>query len=410
MTHLRVKHPSDHICNQCGYSYLNELGLRSHLRRIHRLDKVEVRPRRYSTTTMPMYLRRQQVHVIHDALACEAPFRPHLQSVRLLLPERAGPPLALAQDSPLGQSRDSKYTSYMTHLRVKHPSDHICNQCGYSYLNELGLRSHLRRIHRLDKVEVRPRRYSTTTMPMYLRRQQVHVIHDALACEAPFRPHLQSVRLLLPERAGPPLALAQDSPLGQSRDSKYTSYTTHLRVKHPSDHICNQCGYSYLNELGLRSHLRRIHRLDKVENPDGPLCEECNVRFASSAAYEQHLKVSPKHFTPETRRVNQAVPPRCYSKGSGRHKRRRGDPADVITCEQCGIELKDFLRYTFHFKREHPDKNRTQFSPNNQKVLCELCGKHFQARRFHLKPFPEPKGLLLSLPAPDSRPNVTYVR
>ncbi|XP_045783686.1 zinc finger protein ZFAT-like [Maniola jurtina] len=158
-----------------------------------------------------------------------------------------------------------KYTSYMTHLRVKHPSDHICNQCGYSYLNELGLRSHLRRIHRLDKVEVRPCRYSTTTMPMYLRRQQVHVIHDALACEAPFRPHLQSVRLLLPERAGPPLALAQDSPLGQSRDSKYTSYMTHLRVKHPSDHICNQCGYSYLNELGLRSHLRRIHRLDKVE-------------------------------------------------------------------------------------------------------------------------------------------------
>ncbi|XP_045783799.1 zinc finger protein 91-like [Maniola jurtina] len=159
---------------------------------------------------------------------------------------------------------------------------------------------------------------------------------------------------------------------------------THLRVKHPSDHICNQCGYSYLNELGLRSHLRRIHRLDKVENPDGPLCEECNVRFASSAAYKQHLKVSPKHFTPETRRVNQAVPPRCYSKGSGRHKRRRGDPADVITCEQCGIELKDFLRYTFHFKREHPDKNRTQFSPNNQKVLCELCGKHFQSPH-HLK-------------------------
>ncbi|XP_045783428.1 uncharacterized protein LOC123879646 [Maniola jurtina] len=123
-----------------------------------------------------------------------------------------------------------KYTSYMTHLRVKHPSDHICNQCGYSYLNELGLRSHLRRIHRLDKVEVRPRRYSTTTMPMYLRRQQVHVIHDALACEAPFRPHLQSVRLLLPERAGPPLALAQDSPLGQSRGE-----TSPLQYYHYAD-------------------------------------------------------------------------------------------------------------------------------------------------------------------------------
>nr|XP_034838865.1 zinc finger protein 337-like [Maniola hyperantus] len=71
---------------------------------------------------------------------------------------------------------------------------------------------------------------------------------------------------------------------------KHTSYMTHLRVKHPSDHICNQCGYSYLNELGLRAHLRRIHRTDKIECPDGPLCAECNVRFASQTAYEQHLK------------------------------------------------------------------------------------------------------------------------
>nr|XP_034838864.1 zinc finger protein 62 homolog [Maniola hyperantus] len=165
---------------------------------------------------------------------------------------------------------------------------------------------------------------------------------------------------------------------------KYTSYMTHLRVKHPSDHICNQCGYSYLNELGLRAHLRRIHRTDKIECPDGPLCAECNVRFASQTAYEQHLKVSPKHYTPETRQVNQPIPPRCYSKGTRRHKRQPGDPDDVITCEQCGIELKDFLRYTFHFKREHPDKNRTQFAPSKRAVLCEQCGRSFQSPH-HLK-------------------------
>ncbi|XP_069364225.1 zinc finger protein 184-like [Maniola hyperantus] len=303
-----------------------------------------------------------------------------------------------------------KYTSYMTHLRVKHPSDHICNQCGYSYLNELGLRAHLRRIHRTDKIECpdgplcaecNVRFASQTAYEQHLKVSPKHYTPEW----APVR----GVQCSLRESDGVRTALegfpqtlharCPDGPLCAEcnvRFASQTAYEQHLKC--PDGPLCAECNVRFASQTAYEQHLKvspkhytpefppNTTRPSKFmfQCPDGPLCAECNVRFASQTAYEQHLKVSPKHYTPETRQVNQPIPPRCYSKGTRRHKRQPGDPDDVITCEQCGIELKDFLRYTFHFKREHPDKNRTQFAPSKRAVLCEQCGRSFQSPH-HLK-------------------------
>ncbi|XP_052746900.1 zinc finger protein 81 [Bicyclus anynana] len=78
---------------------------------------------------------------------------------------------------------------------------------------------------------------------------------------------------------------------------KKTSLLSHVRLSHPSDVACPFCGYCFVNQCGLRKHLEMKHRFDSAQEVTGPLCGECDIRFASEAAFQQHVLVSPKHNT-----------------------------------------------------------------------------------------------------------------
>ncbi|XP_045776603.1 zinc finger protein 99-like isoform X1 [Maniola jurtina] len=167
-----------------------------------------------------------------------------------------------------------------------------------------------------------------------------------------------------------------------------SSYLSHLRIKHPSDFACTVCGFSFIGERGIKLHMIKKHRFD-VENPEGPLCKPCNIRFASETAYTQHVKVSPKHNIGGKRvRNDPLINTICWRKRpwSGKSKKEEPDAADEpVECEQCGIPLKDYWMYTQHFKKAHPDKNRTKY--HRPKLLCELCGKVFNNEaqlRYHM--------------------------
>nr|XP_049702615.1 zinc finger protein 143 isoform X2 [Helicoverpa armigera] len=79
----------------------------------------------------------------------------------------------------------------------------------------------------------------------------------------------------------------------------WTSYMSHVRIKHPSQHICNVCGYSFISKMGLNMHKSMMHK-DPQENADqsteaGPYCAECDVKFISTEAYKRHMVMSVKH-------------------------------------------------------------------------------------------------------------------
>ncbi|XP_039757615.1 zinc finger protein 479-like isoform X2 [Pararge aegeria] len=168
-----------------------------------------------------------------------------------------------------------------------------------------------------------------------------------------------------------------------------SSYLSHLRIKHPSDYACTICGFSFIGERGIKLHMNKKHRFD-VQNPDGPLCKPCNIRFASDMAYNQHMKVSPKHNIGQKRERNDPlIKTVCWRKRPWSGKSKKEDPDAVdgepVECEQCGIPLKDYWMYTQHFKKAHPDKNRTKY--HRPKLLCELCGKVFNNEaqlRYHM--------------------------
>ncbi|CAG5001426.1 unnamed protein product [Parnassius apollo] len=181
---------------------------------------------------------------------------------------------------------------------------------------------------------------------------------------------------------------------------KFTTYMGHIRIKHPSDFVCELCGYSFVSEKGIELHKKLKHRLESDKVPeDGPLCDLCNVRFVSQEAYKRHLHVSARHSTGD----NESKEPNKPKKGrkpreakerdiSSREKSREREPSEKrklypsqmrkaegpIPCEQCGMQLEDSRAYHGHFRRMHPDKNRTNYPSMKSPCMCELCGRMFQ--------------------------------
>ncbi|KAJ8704945.1 hypothetical protein PYW08_012265 [Mythimna loreyi] len=165
----------------------------------------------------------------------------------------------------------------------------------------------------------------------------------------------------------------------------HTTYMGHIRIKHASDFACEICGYSFVSAKGLQQHKNLKHRLVKEEIPeDGPYCEPCNVRFISSEAYTRHIRVSAKHNTDKNSREPNTPKKKVYkSTDKVRTKRVRSSPTSkkdkkkegLIPCEQCSVQLKGTQAYNIHFRRMHPDKNRTKYPTMRQPSMCELCGR-----------------------------------
>ncbi|XP_039762949.1 zinc finger protein 37-like isoform X2 [Pararge aegeria] len=154
--------------------------------------------------------------------------------------------------------------------------------------------------------------------------------------------------------------------------TKKSSYFSHLRQRHPSDIVCRLCGFFFINQKGLQVHTNLRHRNEKKENLDGPLCEPCNIRFASNYAYQQHLSVSPRHII--SRFLGQQKQDSIEESAHG----TTGEN-ELVECEQCGIQLEGFQLYSNHFQRYHPGKKQTK-SPQciAKPVLCEQCGTSFK--------------------------------
>ncbi|CAH2064658.1 unnamed protein product, partial [Iphiclides podalirius] len=180
---------------------------------------------------------------------------------------------------------------------------------------------------------------------------------------------------------------------------KFTTYMGHIRIKHPSDFVCELCGYSFVSEKGIELHKKLKHRLESDKVPeDGPYCSLCSVRFVSTEAYRRHLHVSARHSAadgeskdpdkPKKGRKSRDVKDRekrTMDKSRDSSEKRKLYPSQLrkvegpIPCEQCGLQLEDSRAYHGHFRRMHPDKNRTNYPSMKSPCMCELCGRMFQS-------------------------------
>ncbi|XP_034838867.1 PR domain zinc finger protein 5-like isoform X2 [Maniola hyperantus] len=178
--------------------------------------------------------------------------------------------------------------------------------------------------------------------------------------------------------------------LCEAEFGKITSYFSHKRIKHPSDSVCALCGFSFISPAGVKAHIHLKHPFDDINNLSGPSCEECNIRFASETAYQQHMEVSPKHaISGELKRNTPRQLPNYYSFYRDKPRKRplerpreksgerpRGRPRagsrersheGSRLCEQCG---KGFP--SPWLLRKH-----SQVHTGEKMFKCEICDKGF---------------------------------
>ncbi|CAH0730888.1 unnamed protein product, partial [Brenthis ino] len=178
-----------------------------------------------------------------------------------------------------------------------------------------------------------------------------------------------------------------------SEFDKLTTYMGHIRIKHVSDFVCELCGYTFVSKKGIDVHKKKKHRLaDKSVTLEGPYCEVCEVKFISEEAHSRHLKLSSRHSSDndpnrirnDSQSMNTERNGRIMRKIERRpvvHARApaAGDAPGAVSCEQCGIQLRDLRLYAQHFRRAHPDKNRTKYPAMKTPCMCEQCGRIFQS-------------------------------
>ncbi|XP_028164132.1 zinc finger protein 260-like isoform X2 [Ostrinia furnacalis] len=178
-----------------------------------------------------------------------------------------------------------------------------------------------------------------------------------------------------------------------SEFDKLTTYMGHIRIKHVSDFVCELCGFTFVSKKGIEVHKKKKHRLsDKTVPLEGPYCCVCDVTFVSEDAHARHLKLSSKHSSDndpnrirnDSQSINTERNGRVMRKIERRpviHAPSPAQPAGAgpVTCEQCGVQLRDLRLYAQHFRRAHPDKNRTKYPAMKTPCMCEQCGRIFQS-------------------------------
>ncbi|PZC75230.1 hypothetical protein B5X24_HaOG206537 [Helicoverpa armigera] len=216
-------------------------------------------------------------------------------------------------------------TTYVCHMRIKHPSENICGYCGYSFYSQRGLIVHKNMVHK----DVDENAEQSTEAGPYCAECDVKFI----STEAYKRHMVMSV--------------------------KHTQSTESMDV----DEIAEQ------------------------STEAGPYCAECDVKFISTEAYKRHMVMSVKHTQstesingcrvcgatfrdPEELRLHHR---KEHPKRQPKHYRAKAVTKWPTQCEHCPQEIENARAYWKHFRTMHPNENY----PVQKKCVCDMCGKRF---------------------------------
>ncbi|XP_061726952.1 GDNF-inducible zinc finger protein 1-like [Cydia pomonella] len=188
--------------------------------------------------------------------------------------------------------------------------------------------------------------------------------------------------------------------------TKYTSYLTHVRRRHPAMNVaCDECGETFVGRNGLRHHKTRVHRhtqpKPRASNVPCSLCSQTFVCAASLATHHERVHLNIRVKEPPRARARNAraficelCGAECSSVSSLSAHQRVHAGARPHQCPAAGCARR-FA--TLHNMQRH---HRVVHLGRRPQVACGVCGKllaHAASLKLHVNT------VHLKLPAPRRR-------
>ncbi|XP_073966435.1 uncharacterized protein [Choristoneura fumiferana] len=161
--------------------------------------------------------------------------------------------------------------------------------------------------------------------------------------------------------------------------SKYTSYLTHVRRRHPAANTaCEMCGETFVGDNGLRHHKTRTHRNSELSVPQFECkCVVCGAHFTSVAAMETHAAAATDGCDDSMRPCPHCGEECRSDEGLGRHQREH-HAQRALLCRECNKWFSDAQSWGTHRARAHLNQRlkeppRARPRPAHA-FVCETCG------------------------------------
>ncbi|CAH0687944.1 unnamed protein product [Spodoptera exigua] len=191
-------------------------------------------------------------------------------------------------------------TTYVSHMRIKHPSENICGYCGYSFYSKRGLVVHKNMVHK--DCEIKPEE-STEDGPycaecdvkfvssVAYKRHMVMSVKHTQTTDSMEHPKRQPLHYRLKGTRTKWPAQCEHCP---EEIANARAYWKHFRLMHPNENypvqkkcVCDICGKRFT-----------------IHSGDNPYkCEVCGVAFSKSCTRTLHVRtVHTKEPAPPRRR------------------------------------------------------------------------------------------------------------
>ncbi|KAJ8718306.1 hypothetical protein PYW08_002543 [Mythimna loreyi] len=280
-------------------------------------------------------------------------------------------------------------TTYVSHMRIKHPSENICGFCGYSFYSKQGLVVHKNMMHKdvetnqegnteegpyCEQCDVKFMSTEAYKRHMVMSVKHTRTTHSMNGCRVCGEIFTDPEELRLHNR--------EEHPKKQPKHYNYQR-KSQVRTKWPAK--CQHCPEEFATPRSYWSHYRLKHP-DKYEPVrKNCVCDICGKRYACNAVLELHKRTHLGERPYKCAQCERA----CFSAHDLRVHQQKHSDARPFCCALCQQA----------FKRKEALERHLKIHSGDNPYKCEICGVAFaksctrtlHVRTVHTKEPPPPR-------------------